>query len=152
MTVLVYCEIGNVRAVFDKYWKYMSDDIAYKLRVAFGSPTYQIPDSVLQNGLLREFADLFSTNGLSITSYDLPALPSSSSTVTANRLILEEMAYDKAALLADSIRMSISSMMIKESCTMQSFSLFPVMNPLLFSLWSWWYRQDISVEYNSCYP
>jgi len=106
MTVLVYCQIGNVRSLFDKYWKYMADDIAYKLRVAYGNPTYQITDSVLQNGLMHELADLFSNNGLSITSYDLPILPSSAATVTANRLILEEMAYDRTALLADSLKMS----------------------------------------------
>jgi len=29
--VLVYCDIGNIRALFNAYWRYMSDDLQYKI-------------------------------------------------------------------------------------------------------------------------
>ena len=66
MTVLVYCDVGNVRALFDAYWRYMADDIKYKMRKNIGNPKYAIPDSVLLSGVLRELAAMFSNNGLYI--------------------------------------------------------------------------------------
>lgn len=100
MTVLVYCDIGNVRALFVRYWKYMADDIAYRLRTSLNNPKYIIiPESVLQSALMKELDHLFSSNGLSLASYNLPNMTSILSDAGANRLILEEMSYDKAALL-----------------------------------------------------
>jgi hypothetical protein len=104
----VYCEVGNVRALFDKYWKYMADDIGYRLRIALDNPSYVVPDSVLQSGLMKELTNMFSNNGLSISSYDLPISGMNSMDARANRLIMEEMCYDKAALLADSVKMATS--------------------------------------------
>jgi len=72
MTVLVYRDVSNVRALFDQYWKYMADDIDYRLRIALNNLSYIVPDSVLQSGLMKELNDMFSNNGLFISSYDLP--------------------------------------------------------------------------------
>ncbi|KAG2551980.1 hypothetical protein PVAP13_9KG440600 [Panicum virgatum] len=64
MTVLVYRDVSNVRALFDQYWKYMADDIGYRLRIALNNLSYIVPDSVLQSGLMKELNDMFSNNGL----------------------------------------------------------------------------------------
>ena len=42
------------------------------LRIALNNLSYIVPDSVLQSGLMKELNDMFSDNGLFISSYDLP--------------------------------------------------------------------------------
>lgn len=106
MTVLVYCDVGNARTLFDKYWKYMADDIAYRIRVAVNNPSFVISDSSLQSGLMKELTHMFCNNGLSISAYNLPSPEVPFADTGANRLILEEMSYDRDALLQDSITLS----------------------------------------------
>src|SRR6185503_15281452 len=100
MTVLVYCDVGNVRALFDAYWTYMADDIRYRMRKNVGNPAYTVPDRVLLSGLLRELAAMFSNNGPSLSSYDVPPHSELAPDESSNRLILEELAYDRTALTA----------------------------------------------------
>ncbi|WVZ59158.1 hypothetical protein U9M48_009350, partial [Paspalum notatum var. saurae] len=65
-------KLGNVRALFNKYWKYMADDIAYRIRSVVGNHAFHISETGLQSALVKELALMFSSNGLSIASYDLP--------------------------------------------------------------------------------
>jgi len=108
MTVLVYCDVGNVRALFDAYWTYMADDIRYRMRKNVGNPAYTVPDRVLSSGLLRELAAMFSNNGPSLSSYDVPPHSELAPDESSNRLILEELAYDRTALAAKAVSMSLA--------------------------------------------
>jgi hypothetical protein len=103
MTILIYCEVGNVRVLFDAYWKYMADDIAYGLRNMYGGVCSQVPDSVLLDGLMQQLTELFSSNGTSITSFDLPLLASSDQ--PPNRLIMEEMSYNRNVLQIEAVEL-----------------------------------------------
>ena len=67
MTVLVYYDIGNVRALYDKYWRYMADDIVYHISLALGS-SQAISDAALQSTLIKKLDHMFSNNGLLIAS------------------------------------------------------------------------------------
>jgi len=67
MTVLLYCDIGNVRALYDTYWRYMANDIVYRIRLAMGS-SHAISDVALQSALIKELDHMFSNNGLLIAS------------------------------------------------------------------------------------
>jgi hypothetical protein len=91
MTVLAHCDVGDVRVLFDKYWRYMVDDFAYKLTKALGVQRTAIPEVMLQDTLLKELDAMFSNNGLSISSYNLPTPVDCSGSSAANRLILEEL-------------------------------------------------------------
>ena len=133
MTVLVYCDVGNVRALFDAYWRYMADDIKYKMRRNIGNPKYAIPDSVLLSGVLRELAAMFSNNGLSISSYDLPPLSDLAHNEGSNRLILEELSYDRPTLAAEAAAMALAlnseqrliyDTVLSSVCQRQSFVYF----------------------------
>ena len=132
MTVLVYYDIGNVRALYDKYWRYMADDIVYHISLALGS-SQAISDAALQSTLIKKLDHMFSNNGLSIASYNLlaPILPPGDS--GTNRLILEELSYDRTALLKQSAEMSallnadqraIYDYVIQSVYTKQSFLYF----------------------------
>jgi hypothetical protein len=50
----------------------MVDDFAYKLTKALGVQRTAIPEVMLQDTLLKELDAMFSNNGLSISSYNLP--------------------------------------------------------------------------------
>ncbi|XP_062224612.1 uncharacterized protein LOC133923203 [Phragmites australis] len=106
MTVLVYCEVGNVKSLFNRYWKYMADDLAYKLKRTLQNPSYVIPDHALQSSLMKELTHMFSNNGLSIASYDLPTPTDNPSNSDGNRLILEELIYDRIKLHREAKEMS----------------------------------------------
>jgi hypothetical protein len=103
MTILIYCEIGNVRVLFDAYWKYMADDVAYRLRSIYGGISSQVPDPVVLDGLMRQLTELFSSNGACITSFDLPLLASSDQPPT--RLIMEEMSYNRNVLGIEAVEL-----------------------------------------------
>ena len=133
MTVLIYCDVGNVRALFDAYWIYMADDIKYRMRKNIGNPTYAVPDNVLLSGLLTELSSMFSNNGLSIASYDMPPSSELSHEQGSNRLILEELSYDRIALAAEAISMSsalnsdqqaVYAVVIRSVCQRQPFVYF----------------------------
>ena len=111
----------------------MADDIRYKMRKNVGAPGYAVPDSLLLSSLLGELSAMFSNNGLSISSYDLPAPTQSVYDGVANRLILEELAYDRAVLAAEAVTMSsaltreqraIFDTVIGGVCQQQSFLYF----------------------------
>jgi hypothetical protein len=43
VTVVLLCFVGDVRALFDKFWLYFTDDIHRRLKDAYGNPNYIIP-------------------------------------------------------------------------------------------------------------
>jgi hypothetical protein len=53
MTILIYYVVVNVRVLFDAYWRYMVDDVAYHLQSIYGGVSSQVPDPVLLDGLMR---------------------------------------------------------------------------------------------------
>ena len=73
-----------------------------------GNPAYTVPDRVLLSGLLRELAAMFSNNGPSLSSYDVPPHSELAPDESSNRLILEELAYDRTALAAKAVSMSLA--------------------------------------------
>ncbi|XP_015694136.1 uncharacterized protein LOC102700249 isoform X1 [Oryza brachyantha] len=98
MTVVVYCDDGNIAELYDRYWTYMADDIAYKLLHALGPQLGTISDELLQGTLLKELDSLFSSNGLSMSSYSLPQLPPTADSTNTNRLLLQELCYNRIEL------------------------------------------------------
>jgi hypothetical protein len=43
VTVVLLCSVGNVHALFDKYWLYFVDDIHHRHRSALRNPHYVVP-------------------------------------------------------------------------------------------------------------
>lgn len=103
MIVLSFCDVAPPHLLFDKFWRYFSDDIVYKLRIALQNPSYSMPESYLQVQLLTELSVLFSKNGLSLDTYNLSPTILPNSSLSSNRLISEELSYDLSILRAQSI-------------------------------------------------
>lgn len=68
------------------------------LLMVVGVQRAAIPDVMLQNTLLKELDAMFSSNGLSISSYNLPTPVDCSSSSIRNRLILEELSFNQPSL------------------------------------------------------
>lgn len=98
MTVSAYCDIGNVRVVFGMYWRFMADDIVYRLHRALGNQVCNIDDVTLQSNLLKELSDMFCNNGLSLSTCKLPMPSNSIGDYTINRLVMEELSYDRCEI------------------------------------------------------
>jgi hypothetical protein len=91
VTMVLFCSVGNVRALFDKYWLYFTDDMHRRLRDALGNLHYIVPQEQLMTLLIQKLTDVFANSGGNINDYDLPRLPTWCICVSDNRLINDEL-------------------------------------------------------------
>jgi hypothetical protein len=63
VTVVLLCSVSNVRALFDKYWLYFTDDIHRRLRDAFGNPDYIVPHEQFMALLKQNLTGVFANSG-----------------------------------------------------------------------------------------
>jgi hypothetical protein len=98
VTVLLYCSVGDVRSLFDKYWLYMTDDIHNRLKKALDNPHCVIPHDHLLNMLLHELIAVFANSGGNIKDFNLPHPSSVPHVLGTNRLIDEEITIDPLML------------------------------------------------------
>jgi hypothetical protein len=101
VTMLMFCEVRDECAFFEKVWRLLADDIQYRLRDIIGNPEFQVPDTDLRNYLLDDLSALFSRNGARLRDHSLPEKTNSSEGAYGNRLIEEELAYDAHQLMSD---------------------------------------------------
>lgn len=102
VTMLLFCEVNDERAFFEKVWRLLADDIQYRFQEIIGNPHYQLPDVDLRNYLLDDLSTLFAKHGSRIRDHDLPARTTASDLVGVNRLIEEELAYSLDELTNES--------------------------------------------------
>lgn len=94
VTVILYCSVGDVRSLFDKYWLHMADDIHHRLKKALDNQRCIIPYEHLLSILLHELTAIFANSGGNIRDFNLPVPTSASHMPAGNRLIDEEYAPD----------------------------------------------------------
>lgn len=104
-TVVMFCSVGNVRALFEKYWVYFTDDIQRRLQIALSNPSYIVPTDRLLSLLMKEMQIVFSNSGGSIDDYDLPQPAIYSDDVIGNRMVEEELGLDSVFLTAEAASM-----------------------------------------------
>ena len=108
VTMLLFCEINDEYAFFEKVWRLLADDIQYQFRETIGNSKYIIPDHDLRNYLLDDLSTLFLKNGSRIRDHNLPQITGSSGCTYGNRLIEEEMSYNTSELLLESEQLMAS--------------------------------------------
>jgi hypothetical protein len=91
VTVVLYCSVGNVRALFDKYWLYFTDDIRRTLIDTLGNPHYVVPHEQLMSLLIQKLTHVFANSGGNINDYDLPRFTTQFDCMNDNRLINDEL-------------------------------------------------------------
>lgn len=93
VTMVLFCEVGDQNALFEKVWRQLCDDIQYQYRDVIGNPNYHLPDDVARDYLLDELATMFAQNGKGIRKFNLPSKTHAAYPEWYNRLIEEELAY-----------------------------------------------------------
>jgi hypothetical protein len=89
--VVLGCLVSNVRALFDKYWLYFTDDIRRSICTALGNIHYIVPHEQLLSLLIQKLTDIFANSGGNITEYDLPKIIPTYTDMYHNRLINDEL-------------------------------------------------------------
>jgi len=93
VTMIVFCQVGDENAFFEKVWQLLADDIQYQFRDIIGDPNYQMPEANARDYLLEELASIFVQNGRNIREFNLPEKTGDSYSASYNRLIDEELSY-----------------------------------------------------------
>ncbi|XP_022040220.1 uncharacterized protein LOC110942764 [Helianthus annuus] len=105
--LLLFCEVGNPLAFWESEWKKMADDMFLTLNSTLSNPTSHVNDFDLQQQLLLELEKILNsaTPSKSHQDFGLP-LPSESVLATLrNRLLLEEVSYDRTTLSLKHLQM-----------------------------------------------
>ena len=70
--MLLFCEVGDEYAFFEKVWRLLADDIQYQFRDMIGNQNYQMPDGDVRNRLLDDLTALFAKSGSNIHNFNHP--------------------------------------------------------------------------------
>jgi len=93
VTMVVFCQVGDENAFFEKVWHLLADDIQYQFRNIIGDPNFEMPETNARDYLLEELATIFVQNGRNIREFNLPEKSGNSYSASYNRLIDEELAH-----------------------------------------------------------
>ena len=121
VTMLLFCEVNDEYAFFEKVWKLLADDIQYRLRDILGNTEYEIPETDLRDSLLDELSALFARNGVRMRDRNLPERSKSLGDVVGNRLIQDELSYDTNKLLLQAQSM-ISKLNARQTSAFKSIT------------------------------
>ncbi|XP_039138709.1 uncharacterized protein LOC120276027 [Dioscorea cayenensis subsp. rotundata] len=105
VTIILFCDVGDKKALFEKHWQVISEDIHYRLRQTFHMPNYTISDEYLRNYLLVALEDLLNKHSSSLEENDLPRSQSLSINNLTDRLLQEELNYNIPQLQEDHLSM-----------------------------------------------
>ncbi|KAM0915483.1 hypothetical protein ACQ4PT_010818 [Festuca glaucescens] len=98
MTVLLFCGVTDGQRLLDKYWRFMADDIAFQIARSLNDTVQAIPSEYLHIQLLHELSVMFGKNGYSLSSFGISTESIRTGRLLGNRLILEELQYDRNEL------------------------------------------------------
>ncbi len=98
----MFCEVANLRQLWDAHWESLSDDIQAMTRCERADPTVTLSEDVLKYRALYEIDQVLMRNGHHLE--DFPTLPKSNYIPFVhggNRLVKEQLAYDQHSLTTD---------------------------------------------------
>nr|XP_043614567.1 ATP-dependent DNA helicase PIF1-like [Erigeron canadensis] len=102
VTMLLFCEVSSPINLWNAHWEDFCEDILYRKRKLFMFPGLQLSDEQKKNYCLMDIQDLLHKNGKSLEDYpDLPKLDPALVTNDDNRLIREELTYNRMAEAAE---------------------------------------------------
>ncbi|KAH7653509.1 DNA helicase protein [Dioscorea alata] len=105
VTIILYCDVGDKKALFDKHWQLISEDIHYRLRQTFRMTNYTISDEYLRNYLLVALEELLNKHSSSLEDNDFPRPQSLNMNNLTDRLLQEELNYNIPQLQEDHLSM-----------------------------------------------
>jgi hypothetical protein len=101
-SMLMFCEVTNPKQLWDAHWESLSDDIETMTRCERVDPTVTLFEDALKDCALYEIDQVLMRNGHRME--DFPTLPKSNYIPFVhgrNRLVQEELVYDRHSLTTD---------------------------------------------------
>ncbi|XP_019188283.1 PREDICTED: uncharacterized protein LOC109182587 [Ipomoea nil] len=96
VTLLMSSCMGKLEIVWHAVWQHLSDDAQYKIRSQLQNRDFVLTDSHKMNFALVQIENLLSNHGKSLKDYpEMPTANFGAFHIIANRLIQEELAYDR---------------------------------------------------------
>nr|XP_025887491.1 uncharacterized protein LOC112941712 [Solanum lycopersicum] len=151
VTILIHCQVSDSSKLWRSNYEILSEDITSLQLKRFQLEDLKLNEKQLESYTLFEIETILLKIGKSLK--DIHGMPLPDSTLmndTGNRLINEELEYDKGflkevhdksfALLND--YQNIAYEAVIKSVVNEEGRLF-------FYKWAWWYREDIFMEYNN---
>jgi len=141
-SMFMFCEVTNLRQLWDAHWESLSDDIEAMTRCERADPTVTLPEDALKDRALYEIDQVLMRNGHCLE--DFPTLPKSNyipSVHGGNRLVQEKLAYDRHSLTIDAD--NAEDRLNDDQCNAYEIILNVVTNKegkLFFMYWQWWNR------------
>ncbi|CAH9121125.1 unnamed protein product [Cuscuta epithymum] len=106
VVLLLSSQLGRPEFVWEKTWKHLSDDIQYRQRLILRFPDLILSEDELKKLTLAEIDKLLRRNGKSLR--DFPTMPQPDPSLLSesqNRLLFDELNYDRTALAAEHIQL-----------------------------------------------
>ncbi|CAA0811005.1 Unknown protein [Striga hermonthica] len=98
-SLLISGSLSRPDDVWQQCWILLSDDILYRQRQLFNNDDLRLGEDAIKNLTLAEIETLMRIRGSSLREYSCMPYPNSESMHnTSNRLILDELNYDRKAL------------------------------------------------------
>ncbi|OMP08509.1 DNA helicase PIF1, ATP-dependent [Corchorus olitorius] len=105
VTLILNSAVGDPKSFFEKTWTLLADDINFNLRRSYGIEEFSIPPDHLRNQLLLLLEDEFRKHSTSLEEYNLPLPLRTATTNIGDRLLDEELDYDRVQLEMDYLSM-----------------------------------------------
>ena len=103
--ILIFCDVAQPPVLFESHWEQMCDDIPNRLSMLLNIPDLYVNEDIVKGGVLYELEALLAFYGRSLSDFSLPKPPENLLRVLRNRLVMEELSYDRRRLAEERDRL-----------------------------------------------
>ncbi|KAL0319969.1 UNVERIFIED_CONTAM: hypothetical protein Sradi_5258400 [Sesamum radiatum] len=106
VTIILFCEVAEPLKLWEQNWEFLSDDILYRQRQILEIYDLNLNSDQLKNYALQDIEKIMNANNRSLKEFPyLPFPDNVEATNLRNRLIVDELCYDRQSLLQEHARL-----------------------------------------------
>ncbi|OMO85773.1 DNA helicase PIF1, ATP-dependent [Corchorus olitorius] len=99
--IIVFCQVSDPSRFFERHWRVMGYDIEHRMRRSRRDPTFVMQDADLRDLVLSSLEEILYRYGTSLVDKNLPVPQNEIACNAYDRLVVEEMSYDRGGLESD---------------------------------------------------